>query len=290
MRTNNGNQAGSFTKIWGRTAVALAAGLLIATGARAESTTIVAVENAELVSSFTLNFTGFGATSTGLIATTDIALEVDPDQGTARFAQYFQNVDALTLPGGFDTGDLTIEIVDGSSVGTYNELTHEFITEELYAIHFTGDLSAFDIVSPVILPSTSRGFVTIGTGVDGEINLAWEGGSQLTNPLDPQTPLEFEYTCQVATKFTAEPVDRVRLALVPDVLNLELRKGVEHNLVAKLVAAVDGLNRNRDFMASNVLRAFNSTVSALSGRQIVAEDADQLIAGSNAILDSLGTN
>jgi len=292
MRTNIGNQTKSFTKALVRTAVALAAGLLITTGARAESATIIAVENPALVSSFTLNFTGFGVTTSGLIASTDIAFEVDPDQGTARFVQYFQHVAALTLPGGFDTGDLIIEIVDGSSFGTYNELTKEFNTEELYVIHFTGDLSAFGIESPVILPSTSRGFVTIGTESGGEINLSWEGDGVLANPNpnDPNPFIEFEYTCDVATTFTAAPVNRVRLALVPEVINLDLRKGVEHNLVAKLMAAVDGLNRNRDFMASNMLNAFNSTVSALSGRQILLEDADQLITGSNNIIDSITNN
>jgi hypothetical protein len=237
-----------------------------------------------------LNFGGFGIVASALIASTDIAMEVDPDAGTARFVQYYQQVGALTLPGGFSTGDLTIEVVEGSSFGTYNELTSEFVTEEFYAIHFTGDLSAFGLESPVYLPSTSRGFVTMNADSGGEINLSWQGEGVLADPADPNGVIEFEYTCDVATSFTAAPVSLVRLALVPDVINLDLRKGVEHNLVAKLMAAVDGLNRNRDFRASNMHNAFNSTVSALSGRQIMAEDADQLIEGSSAIIDLLGTN
>lgn len=288
MRTNTWNLCGSGSKVFTRTTVALLAGVLFSSAVRAEPTTIVAAENPAVTSSFSLDFGLYGGVASARIASTDISFEVDPDLGTARFVEYYQQVAPLTLPGGISTGPLIIEIVDGSSVGTYDELTGEFNTEEIYAISFEADLSAFGFESPVLFPSTSNGFVTVNADIGGEINLAWAGSGELGNPADPTGVIPFEYTCNVATTFAAEAVDLVRLALLPQVLNLDLRPGVEDNLTAKLMAAVDALRRGNDRAASRMLNAFARTVSALSGRRIDAADAEDLIGTADAVITMLG--
>lgn len=261
----------------------LTVALLSGSAALAEPAILIAGNDPAVPSSFTLDFGDMGGIASARIATTNIALEVDPDRGAARFVDYFQEVEPLLLPGGISTGNLTIEIVQGSSVGSYDQLTGEFATEELYAIYFEGDLSAFGLESPVILESTSSGIVTLNADLGSRIAMDWSGDGVLDNPSDPASLIEFSYTCRVSAAFDAEPASLLRLALVPQVINLELALGMERNLTAKLFGAVDNLNRGHDRAALGTLGAFVHAVDAAWGRRIAELEAEGLIDAADAV-------
>lgn len=263
----------------------LVVGLLLGVTAQAEPTTLIAGSDPTLPSSFALDFGAQGGVSSANIAVTDIQFEVDADQGTARFVDYYQEVEPLALPGGYSTGSMTIEIVGESSIGWYDQLTGEFNTEDTYAIHFEGDLSAFGLESPVLLQSSSAGIVTVSPGSDGQVSMDWFGEGVLANPFDPQQWLEFTYTCSVAAAFTPEPVTFVRLALVPDVLNLELPYGSERHLTAKLDVTVNHLDNGREWSAVRTLNAFTNSVAAMSGKHLDHADAEALIGSADAVAD-----
>jgi len=189
---------------------AVFAGAMIAAAtAQAQVQVLTATEDPAKESSFTLTFTDFQLDSSANIISTDFDLEIDADAGTARFTSYLQEIEPLTLPGptqeGISTGDLTVRIVPGSSSGTYNPNTGEFSTSEQYEISFTGDLSAFGITSPVTLPSSSTGTVVNQNG-SRTIEMSWAGVGQLANPLQPGTPLNFNYTCRVNTVYSVASV------------------------------------------------------------------------------------
>lgn len=287
MRTNQWATREAFSRFATRTVSALAVSLAFGAAAQAKPVSVTAANDPALASFFSLDFGGEGGVASGHIAFTDIEFEVDADRGTARFVRYFQEVEPLILPGGFSTGNLTIEIVEGSSTGSFDQLSGEFQTEEFYEIHFEGDLSAFGLESPVILPSTSSGIVTLGTDTGGRIALDWLGEGELANPFDPDNPLEFSYTCTVRAAFTPEPVTLVRLTLIPEVLKLELSRRTEKRLTKRLFHAVDLLKRGLDRDAARTLKAFTGYVERLSGRDITKTDAHVLINAANAIMAML---
>ncbi len=192
-----------------RSAVAVSTALLCSSAFGAREL-YQAFEDVTVPSTFTLEFVGFGDTAAE-IAQTNFTLELDPDTGTAALVNYYQEVDALILPGGISTGALTIEVAWASSAGTYNATTGEFATNETYVISFENDLSAFGMTSPALLPGSSTGRV-IRDGVDptiGKIELDWAGSGLLNNPFDPQNPLQFNYTCDVSTDFEQVPATEV---------------------------------------------------------------------------------
>ena len=192
-----------------RSAVAVSAAMICSSAFGAREV-YHAVEDVTIPSTFTLEFVGFGDTIAE-IARTNLTLQLDPDAGTASLVNYYQDVDPLILPGGISTGALTIEIAWGSSSGTYNAATGEFSTNETYLIHFENDLSAFGMTSPAVLPGSSTGTL-IRDGGDptiGKIQLDWAGSGLLNNPFDPANPLQFNYTCNVATDFEQVPATEV---------------------------------------------------------------------------------
>jgi hypothetical protein len=235
-------------------------------------------------SSFSLDFGALGGVSSARIAQTQFALEIDADQGLARFENYNQQVEPLTLPGGFNTGNIRVEVVPGSSNGTFNDLTGEFETSELYAVHFDGDLSAFQLTSPVILPSTSAGVVTVQALEGGNVNLEWSGVSELLNPFDPSSFIQFTYTCSVDASFSPEPTTLVRLALVPDVINLELSAGLESSLLSKLDVALQNVLTGNNRAAANNLTAFVRQIQAQRGDKLDEDAADLLISDAQGAI------
>ena len=240
-------------------------------------------DHPDLPSFFTLDFgPGIGRT-TASITTTTFALSVNADQGTARFSGYHQELDPIILPGGFSTGNLTINIVPGSSSGTYDELSGMYHTRELYAVSFDGDLSAFGLQSPVFLPSESIGQLTLQAGEPGTVAMVWQGAGQLANPFDPNSFLDFTYFCSVNTVFAAQPATSVRLGLIPDVLNLGLTRFLESNLVGKLRTAFNGIQTGDDLAADQALGAFIGTVLQVRGGRISIGAADQLIEAASAV-------
>ncbi len=170
----------------------------------AQSRTLQLVENNEVESSFTLDFSDLGFSTQSRVISTRFRLDIDETAGTARFLSYDQVVEPLILPGatpdqGISTGEMTIRIPPGSSSGTYNPRTRTFTTNDTYEISFTGDLSAFGLTSPVLLPSTSVGSIEGGVANAREIDMNWSGIGQLDNPAAPSMPLRFNYTSHVNT-------------------------------------------------------------------------------------------
>ncbi len=269
-------------------AIVAALALLGAGTAMAETITLTAAADPNVPSSFTLDFgIGFGR-STGHISLTDIEMEVDADTGAAQFVRYYQEVDPLFLPDGSSTGNLTIEIVDGSSTGTFNDLTGTFDTDDVYAIHFEGDLSAFGLQSPVMLPSSSAGFVSVSQATGGTITMDWAGFGQLANPFDPNDPLTFEYTCSSNAAFVPEAQTVVRLGIVPAVYNLQTSYATERRLIRDLHSALRYLNLGWDAFAAGWLRNFANDVDAFSP-PISATDAEMLTGEARGLADELWT-
>lgn len=184
---------------------AAAIAMMAVGAAQAAPTLLLATQNPAVQSSFTLDFgdadIGEGPIGqrTALIASTSMGLELD---GTsARFSHYTQQVESLTLPGGIETGDLTITVLDGTSSGTFNSATGEFSTTEIYRIFFTADLSGIGFPGNYVdFPSASSGVVTFDAGsvTSGSIGMNWTGSSELAG-------LPFDYTCAVDTLFEAVP-------------------------------------------------------------------------------------
>src|SRR6185503_20871590 len=94
-----------------------------AQSAPARPLSIVTNENPAAPGAFTLNFGDVGIEARGNITSTNYELSVDPVQGTARFVRYLQHVQPLALPGGISTGDITVEVVAGSSTGSFDAST-----------------------------------------------------------------------------------------------------------------------------------------------------------------------
>ena len=268
--------------IFGRIIVACVASLLVSATTTAEPRVLVAQEDPNQVSAFTLDFGELGGVASSRIARTDYELEIDAEMGTARFVRYDQQVEALTLPGGFSTGNITIQVVEDSSTGTYDRSTGLFVTSELYAVHFEGDLSAFGLESPVILPSTSAGFVLLDAQTGGSIGMEWIGEGELTNPFDPNSTIQFVYTCDVNTQFAVDPDLLVRLMMIPNVLNLELPPRLEDNLLTLLERTTTKLDRDNTFGAARALRAF--VRKAGNSRRIPDEEANMLISDAQEII------
>lgn len=168
----------------------------MACAAVADDQFLVAVQDVKVRSFFTLDFGEFGQ-SEGEVSETRFLFQIDRSDNTAGFITYNQNIDSLTLPGGFETGDIRVTIVPGSSSGTFNPDTGEFETQEDYLIFFDGDLSEFGIKSPLLLPSASSGTISFSDPRSGGVTQIWEGEGELENPFDPKNPLIFTYTCTV---------------------------------------------------------------------------------------------
>jgi hypothetical protein len=273
-----------------RGSVALVLASLLSGGrASADPIAIQAGQSPTRSSAFTLDFGAQGGVASARISQTDFALEIDADRGTAQFAQYKQFVDPLVLPGGFNTGAIRVEVVPGSSQGAFNALTGEFNTSELYAVHFDGDLSMFNLTSPVVLPSTSSGTLTLTALTGGDVIMAWTGVSQLLNPFDPSTYIPFSYTCEVTASFAPEPVSLLQLALIPEVINMSLPVGIETSFVTKLQTALDSVNAGRNRNAANALGAFLNKVEAQRGKKVSEADADALVSDAQATIMLLRT-
>ena len=79
-------------------------------------------------------------------------------------------------------------------------------------------------------------------------------------------------------------------ALADMVINLNLQSGIENSLDTKLdsaLKAIDDLNENNDVAAINSLQAFINAVEAQRGKKITNEQADELIAAAQQIINRL---
>lgn len=79
--------------------------------------------------------------------------------------------------------------------------------------------------------------------------------------------------------------------LIDTVTDLNLKKGIDNSLDAKLnsaLNALDDLNQNNDVAAINSLQAFINAVEAQRGNSLTDAQADMLINIAQSIIDSLG--
>lgn len=186
----------------------MTAGLLAGAAANAvanDQQFLLTQQDTSVRSFFTLDFGPFGQTE-GEVTETRFLFLLDWTENTAEFLKYSQHIDSLTLPGGFETGAITVMVVPGTSAGTIDPNTGEFETQEDYLIFFEGDLTKFGITSPLTLPSTSRGTITFDNPRNGGVAQRWEGAGQLQNPFDPNSMIDFSYTCEVGSDH--QQVDR----------------------------------------------------------------------------------
>lgn len=170
----------------------------LAAGAFGEVVSLDARHNPAAANFFTLDF-GDGTPRDAQITDTVYDLRIDEVDGTARFVRYLQFIDPIEIPAGpgitLSTGDITVEVVLDSSIGSYDDGSGAFATSEDYKISFTGDLSLIGFTSPVVLPSTSGGTVSFdNTGTVGTIDQIWSGDTQVG-----MFPLHYE--CRVNTTF-----------------------------------------------------------------------------------------
>lgn len=258
-------------------------GLFVVAAQAAPTVQVVAEQDPNVSSFFTLTFADFGVEETAFVSATDITLELDPNRGRARFLNYHQDIDPLTLPGGFSTGDLTVDIVDTLG-GSFNNLQGEFATQDLYSIAFTGDLSEFGIESPFELPSPSEGVISFEAGIDGSITIIWEGSGQLANPFDPNEPLAFAYTCEVHTQIEQDADVLIRIALTPQLINLDLEDALETRLLARIDAVTKAIARGETERAAYHVERFVANVERQRGNGINEADADALIETAEGIL------
>jgi hypothetical protein len=103
------------------------------------------------------------------------------------------------------------------------------------------------------------------------------------------TPLEDTMTIDVYDFTQLDPVELLDI-LACDIIDLDLHPGIENSLLAKLDAAIAKLedgNPKNDKAAINSLQAFINAVKAQSGKKISEEDADDLIAFAQQIIDML---
>ena len=176
-------------------------------------------------------------------------------------------------------------IVEDSSSGTFDSRTGEFTTTELYAIYFEGDLSAFGLESPVLLPSTSTGTISIDSNTaSGSVQLDWDGESELSNPFDPANPLTFTYLCTMSTAFVPEADTMLEISLIPYTQNLALPHWLETSLLASLDRSSYLIDIGRDTAAARNLIAFINKVDALADRRIDADAADIMIDAAEATI------
>ncbi|MBI5763486.1 MAG: PEP-CTERM sorting domain-containing protein [Planctomycetes bacterium] len=182
-------------------AVALVAVLTVT--ASAAPIAIQAIQAPNPASTFQLSFSGNPLPSS-FISNTSFALTVDNEPvgtGAASFQSYYQDVAPLTIPdgqGGFvDTGDLTVEIVPGSSgISSFDAGTGIFTTTETYKISYTGDLTSIGLENGgfILFPSTSTGIIAFDP-VDPSI------GTVVQNWQGTYLPLGLDYTCSVHATF-----------------------------------------------------------------------------------------
>lgn len=282
----------STAALTGRSMISVCAALvgLAATASAQNAISVVTSENPAQPGAFTLNFGDLGFVTSSNITTTTYELSVDPFEKTAHFVSYLQHVQPLTLPGGISTGDITVEVVDGSSSGIFDPFTRTFTTSELYAIHFTGDLSAFGLTSPVLLPSSSTGALVADPVSGGSVTMDWSGVGQLANPFDPENPITFTYVCGVNTVFEPTPASAVGVDLTSDVVALQLPQTVQTSLVNKLYHSLGHVQRGSDARAVYSLRAFIRQVDQLSGTVIDEPDATDLISEAADIIELIRNN
>jgi len=210
---------------------------------------VQALQDQRVESSFALDFgPGGGGVASARISDTAFELEIDGLNQTARFVNYNQNIAAILLPGGLDTGAIHVEVVPNSSSGTYNRTTGEFTTSELYSIEFEGNLEAFGLVSPVVLPSQSVGIVDMEAGTIGRVTMNWAGTTNV--------PFDISYICTLFASFASTPASFVEVDMMQLLLNADMSEALRDTLKSYLELTIGYFNAANNRAAADCLRSF----------------------------------
>jgi len=187
---------------WGRFGVGLVSGLALAAAVQAGAVQLSATQDPAQVSAFALDF-GDGARSAE-ITTTQFTLIADAAAQTTYFASYHQTVAPITLPGGFSTGHIVVEIAQ-SLPGAHDPASGVFATQDTYLIYFENDLSMFGLTSPYAMTGAAGGTIAYTRGGAGTIASSWQGQGEIPNPVNPGNPNKFNYECRTNTTFVETP-------------------------------------------------------------------------------------
>lgn len=194
-------------------------------------------------------------------------------------------------------------LTSGSYANNPSPVTIAILTAASHEVTFDQPVSAVSFYYASVPDVTLRAFDAAGTlvaSVTGSSNVqptspyfsVWEllgvavdddiitrvtvAGSQFATAIDDMT----------ACRSVATAADLL-IALISNVIALDLRHGISTSLDAKLDAvmwALDDVNANNDVAAVNSLNAFINAVRAQAGNAISLADADALIAAANNIL------
>jgi len=86
---------------------------------------------------------------------------------------------------------------------------------------------------------------------------------------------------------TVQTPEEATQDLITDIEELNLPGGIENSLTSKLGAAINSLNNGQENAAINKLNAFINQVEAQRGKKITDEQADELIAEAQRIIDNI---
>lgn len=272
---NRAKAAGSARMRSSATFVAAMACLVTVGQAVAAPQTLSARLDTSQVSFFTLDFGEYGGERAALLSNTTFRLEIDADLQSARFLSYEQEIDPIMLPDGaggdISTGNIRVEVVPGTSSGVFDRSTGEFTTSETYAVYFEGDLSAFGIESPVLLPSESNGTIAFNRAAAGSIGMQWFGSGVLANFLP------FHYACTVNTLFRTFEVAIVRPTIIDPV-------GLIGGFGERLAMAQQAFDLGYVDSALEQLDAFIVDVKLERGASLSEGVADALIDSANEMI------
>jgi len=96
-----------------------------------------------------------------------------------------------------------------------------------------------------------------------------------------------EATDTDTTIVTVQTPEEAIQDLISDVEGMNLAKGVENSLTSKLEGAIASLSRNQKNVATKQLYAFIKEVEAQRGKEIAYEQADELIAKAQRVIDNI---
>jgi hypothetical protein len=161
-------------------------------------------------------------------------------------------------------------------------------------IYVDGVLEGTHTISTTIQPNDAN--ILIGDNVDtpgyfnGYINGLMDEVAVWNRALTDDEILLHYTNGLIGEDYCYIPPDQAIQNLFDDIQNIEdLPEGSEINLLSKLDSALECLDNGNDNSAINILNAFINAVAAQSGKKLSVEQADELIAAAQEILDAIGT-
>lgn len=91
------------------------------------------------------------------------------------------------------------------------------------------------------------------------------------------------YSVIIVVNSTIESIENI----ISNVLDMELQKNTENELISKLNNAISFLNNNQPDQAISQLEEFINKVESQRGKKITEEQADYLFGKAQGIIDSI---